>query len=371
MADTDFGALDAGRRVVWERMIWQDGRDMAFWESQGFVGKSASSPVHKVTELTATSKGDRCIMQLVQDLTSDGVVGDTPQLTGNEEELVNDEQEIRIDLWANAVRSKGKLARQAAVVNFRRVARPKLSYWLADKTDEVGFLVAAGLPFTKNLDGTDRESDSQLPTLSFGSDVTAPSNRRLFYGGDAVATAGISAEDRITWNLIVGACAFAKRARLKPVRADGRRSYVVVLSTEALRDLKQDATYQQNVGRAAPRSSKNPLFTKAVANIDDIVIHESNRVPTTLGTTTKWGAGSNVDGATCLLMGAQALGYAEIMNDETGYDELTETDYRRRNGSSITRMFGMLKPVFDSIYDGMTPQDFGMVTMRVAAAASG
>lgn len=376
MADTDFGALEAGRKIVFSEMIWQDGRDSSFFFANGFIGKDSgdmASPIHHVTKLTATSKGDKCIMQLVQDLTEDGVAGDTPQLVGNEEELVNDEQEIVIDTYAHAVRSKGRLARQSSVINFRRTARTKLGYWISDKTDELAFLTTAGIPYTRNLDGSARPGRSQIPQLAFASYVAQPTNRRTFYAGAATSTATLTVADKVTWNLIVQVCAFAKRARIKPVRVGGKRTYVVVLSTEALRDLKQDPTYQANVRSAAPRSNKNPLFTSAVAMIDDIVIHESNRVPTTLGLAagSKWGAGGNVDGAHCILMGAQALGYAEIKGDDaSGYDELAENDYNRRQGSAITRMLGLLKPKFDSIWDNDTEQDFGAIVIRVAAAAS-
>ena len=375
MAATDFGALEAARKIVWERMIWQDGRDVSFWFGNGFVGKGnadTATPVHFVNELTATSKGDKCVMQLVQDLTGDGIAGDTPMLVGNEEELVNDEQEIVIDTYANAVRSKGPLARQATVINFRRTGRTKLGYWIGDKTDEMGFLTAAGIKYTKNLDGSDRAAGSHLPKLAFAADVTAPTDKRISYAGSASSTSTLTAADKVNWNLIVQNCAFAKRARIKPVRVDGKRTYHAVLSTEALRDLKQDPVYQQNVRTAGPRGSTNPLFTKAVAMIDDIVIHESNRVPTTLGlgAGSKWGAGGTVDGAHCLFLGAQAVGFAEIKGDGAGYEELAENDYKRRQGIAIQRMIGLLKPRFDSIYDKNTAQDFGVVVMRVAAAAS-
>ena len=375
MAETDFGALDSTRKIVFDRMIWQDGRDMSFWHANGFMGRGTedmSKPVHLVNSLTATDKGEKCIMQLVQDLTSDGVVGDN-ELYGNEESLVNDEIEIVIDQIRNGVRSKGRMSRQVSVVNFRKMARKKLGYWIADKLDELGFLTGTGLSYALRLDGSARTAGSQLPQLNFAAAVSAPTGRRVMHAGAATSTASITAADTITWNTIVEACAFAKRAHMKPVRVSGKSTYIIVLSTEQLRDLKQDPTYQSNVRSAGPRGDKNPLFSKAVAMIDDIVIHETNRVPTTLGLASgsKWGAGNDVDGAHGLLLGAQALGYAEIKGEASGYDELDNTDYGARQGNAISRMIGYLKPKFDSIWDDNTEQDFGVIVLRSAAAASG
>ena len=107
--------------------------------------------------------------------------------------------------------------------------------------------------------------------------------------------------------------------------------------------------------------------------IDDIVIHETNRVPTTLGlpSGSKWGSGGAVDGAHGLLLGAQALGYAEIKGEASGYDELDNTDYGAKQGNAISRMLGYLKPSFDSIWDGGSEQDFGTIVLRAAASPSG
>ena len=375
MADTDFGALNATRKIVFDRMIWQDGRDNSFWHANGFMGRGTgdmSKPIHYVNSLTATDKGDKCVMQLVQDLVSDGVVGEN-ELYGNEESLVNDEIEIVIDQIRNGVRSKGRMSRQVSVINFRKMSRTKLGYWIADKLDELGFLTACGIPYTKRLDGTERSVGSQLQQLAFAAAVAAPTSRRVMYAGTATSTGSLTAADTINWNTIVQGCAFAKRAHMKPVRVNGKSTYIAVLSTEELRDLKQDPTYQSNVRNAAPRGDKNPLFSKAIAMIDDIVIHETNRVPTTLGLAegSKWGSGGSVDGASGLLLGAQALGYAEIKGEASGYDELDNTDYGAKQGNAISRMIGYLKPSFDSIWDGGTEQDFGCIVLRAAASTSG
>ena len=60
MADTDFGTLNATRKIVFDRIIWQDGRDMSFWHANGFMGRGTgdmSKPIHYVNSLTVHGQG--------------------------------------------------------------------------------------------------------------------------------------------------------------------------------------------------------------------------------------------------------------------------------------------------------------------------
>lgn len=115
MAVTDFGALSTARKTVWAAETWKAGRDQSFFFANGFIGGSDSdmnSVIQRVTKLTETERGLECVMQLVLDMTGDGVVGDN-ELDGNEEALQNDSQTIRIDQLRNGVKSKGEIAEQA------------------------------------------------------------------------------------------------------------------------------------------------------------------------------------------------------------------------------------------------------------------
>lgn len=369
MAATDFAALDAARKKVWATEIWQAGRDANFWMSNGFVGTGMNTVVQRITELTKTERGDECIMQLVADLQQDGVVGDN-LLEGQEEPLFNDAKSIHIDQLRHGVRSKGAMSEQRTVIKFRSTSKEKLSFWFADKLDELMFLTAAGIAYTLKLDGSTRGT-SQLPQLTFSSDVLAPSSGRIRYANAATSLATLTASDKLSWNMIVAAQAYAKRKKMRPIRAGGREYYALLISTEQMRDLKTDTTYQTIVSRAAPRGNDNPLFRNAVAVIDGCIIYDHNKVPTTLGLASgsKWGAASTVDGAQALLLGAQALGFSTISDMQ--YEESDNTDYHNRPGIAVARMVGMLKPQFTSIPDGNTEQDFGVISLYTAAAATG
>lgn len=368
MAVTDFGALTEAQKRVWAAKIWKAGRDQSFFFSKGFVGsddRDIGSVIHRVTELTETERGKECVMQLVLDLTGDGVVGDN-QLDGNEEQLVNDAQTIRIDQLRHGTRSKGSMAEQATVIRFREQSRDTLAFWLADKLDELMFLTISGRAYTLRLDGSTR-SASQLPSLSFAADVAAPTTNRILYAGTATSEATLTTSDKFSWGIIVRAKAYAQRKRLRPLRDRGKGYYCIVMSSEQERDLALDPTYQTIVKTAGEHGSKNPLFTGALAVVQGVVLYSHNKVFNTLGLASgsKWGAGSTVDGAQAMLLGAQAAGLATLGN--MGFREAEVTDYGNRPGLSTGRKFGMLKPQFLSNYDSGTRQDFACMAIKTAA----
>jgi N4-gp56 family major capsid protein len=370
MAATDFGALSTQNKRIWSAKLWMAARDQNFWFSNGFIGDDPGSVIQRITELTDTERGKVCTMSLVGDMEGDGVVGDN-LMEGNEEALWTDTIEIRIDQMRNGVRNRGKMAEQATVIRFRAQARDKLSFWMADKLDELVFLTISGIGYSNRLDGTSRPAGSQLPQLAFAADVTAPSSARRMFAGAATSTATLTASDKIAWNLIVNAQAYAKRKRVKPIRSGGRDYYAMVLSTEQMRDLKTDTTYQTLVSKAAVRGESNPLFRGATAVVEGVVLYDHQKVANTLGlaANSKWGAGGNVDGAQALLLGAQALGFAQLGN--VAMSESDNTDYGNRPGMAIGRIVGLVKPAWRAIFDNKTRQDFGVISIYTAASPSG
>ena len=372
MAQTDFGALSTQRKKLWSAYVFQAGRDMSFWMGQnGMMGKGikdAATPIHLVDELTKTERGDRCVMPLVQDLQEDGIVNDN-DLEGSEESLAVDDIEIKISQFRNAVKSRGKMSEQRTVIQFRAQAKDKLAFWLSDKQDEMIFLVASGVAFTSKLDGSARSASSQLPQLDFASDVTAPSTNRKVFAGSATSTGTLTASDKMSWNLLIKAKAMAVDKRLKPVRIKGKNCYVVVMSAFQARDLKMDNDYKSINAQGAQRGEINPLFTGAFSMVDGLILYEHNKVYTTRGLSSgsKWGAGNTVEGAQALLIGAQAVGFAEV--EDPTWGESDNKDYGNKSGVSYGAMIGIIKPVFKSIYDANASEDFSVISIYTAAAA--
>jgi len=369
---TDFGALTDLQKKIWSLQISKQGRDDNFWMSNGFMGSSTddtSKPIQKITELTKTERGTEAVMPLVGDING-GVVGDN-ELEGNEQPLLTDAQTIRIDQMRNGVRSKGRMSEQATVIRFRVQAKDALAFWLADLIDELMFLVAAGRAFTLNTDGSTR-STSQIPSLTFAADVAAASTNRLMYAGSATSEGTLTSADTMTWDLVTQMKAFAKRKRIRPIRQGGKSYYILVLSTEQCRDLEKTADYKTLTATAMPRGPDNPLFANAKKIINEVVIYDHQKVFNTLGldSGSRWGAGNTLHGAQAMLLGAQALGYASLDDGTPGMDESDNTDYGNRPALGVHRIIGMLKPQFKSKYDANAREDYGIVTLKTAAAAN-
>lgn len=368
---TDFGALSQARKILWSGKIWMQFRDESFWMANSFIGTNGNTPIHRVDEFTETARGTECVMQLVNDLESDGVVGDN-DLNGMEEAMVNDAQTIQIDLLAHAVKSQGKMSEQATVIRFREKAKNKLGFWLPDKVDELMFLTASGRAYTNNVDLSTR-GQSQLPSLAFAADVKPASTNRIKYAGSATSEGTLTASDKMSWNVCVAAKTHARRQGIRPIRQGGKEYYAMVISPEQRRDLVLDTDYKAALQGAGERGSKNPLFNNSMATVDGLILYEHRKVINTTGLTSgvdKWGSGNTVEGAQAILLGAGALGFTTLGGTGRGGEWLEGdlTDYGRKPGIGYQQMIGMLKPQFKPKATSVAREDYGTIAVKTAAA---
>jgi N4-gp56 family major capsid protein len=364
MALTNFTTLTTEQKTVWSRDLWMAARNASF--TMRFTGKGPNSMIQRITELTKSEKGDRAVLTLVADLEGDGIVGDYT-LENNEEAIKAYDEVITIDQLRNANRLAGRMADQRSVVNFRNTSRDVLAYWLADRIDQMTFLTLSGVNYTETNNGATRAvnpTGRNLNDLAFASDVTAPSTRRWRYwdatsGLSAGATASVEATDTPSWEMLVEAKAFLKDEYVRGIKGPGGAEYYhVFMSPQGIAKLKQDSTFLANLQNAGPRGASNPLFSGSMITQDGLIIHEFRHVYTA----TDWGSGADVAGQACLICGAQALGMADI--GLPYWDEET-FDYGNQHGISIGKIFGLLKPRFNSIYSGTT-EDFGLLRLDTA-----
>ena len=356
---TNFAGLSSKQKLVWSRDTWSAARDKMFIKK--FIGTDENSMIQRVTELTKTEKGEQCIMFLVADLVGDGVVGDNER-EGMEEDMQSYEQIITIDLMSHGVKNKGKMSEQKTVIKFREHGKDKLSYWLANRLDQLAFLTMSGISYAYNCNGSLRASNA-FSTLAFASGVSAPTTKRsLMWNGTNLvtsATGSITSSFLPSYKMITQLVAYAKDHHIKPLMSGGKEYYVLLVKPGTLAALKNDADYKNAVINAAPSGKDNPFFTGATVTLDGVVIHEHNMVYSTTGTSTKWGAGNAIEGTRSLFCGAQALGMADLGAPE--WDEKT-FQYGSQVGINIDKMLGFLKPKFHSIYDGSV-EDFGVVAV--------
>ena len=284
------------------------------------------------------------------------------------------DQVIRIDQLRHANRHEGRMADQKSIVEFRGNSRDVLSYWLADRMDQLAFQTLAGISYAKKTNGANR-TGSDLQYLEFASDVSAPTAaRRLRWDGTsatktlvpAAATTGVASTDTPMWEMFVQLKAYAKDRYVRGVKdGGGEETYHAFLTPQAMAKLKMDQNYMLNLRHAQERDKSNPLFTGSTVKIDGIYLHEFRHVPNTAGAAagSKYGALGAVDGCQVLFCGAQALGMADI-----GAPEWNEKgfDYENSQGISVGKILGFLKPKFGNIYENGSVEDFGVISCYVA-----
>lgn len=362
MGVTNFSGLNSEQKIVWSLDTWSAARNAMFVGK--FTGEDETAMIQIIKELTETEKGAEALMQLVADLTGDGVVGDNER-EGNEEALINHELKIQIDLISHGNKNKGKMSNQKSCIRFRQQSKNKLGYWLGNRIDQLAFLTMSGISYAYQNNGAPRVN-SQFPNLSFAADVKAPSsNRHVNWTGSALVagdTSTITTAYLPNYKMLVALNAFAKDHYVKPLIAAGKEYYVILLRPGSLAQLKQDDNYLKAITAAGDRGLKNPFFTGGVVTVDGLVLHEHRLVYNTTGAAdgSKWGSGGHVNGTRTLLCGQQALGFVKL--GKPGWVE-KGFDYDSKQGINVDQMIGMVKPQFPSIYESDQEQleDFGVV----------
>ena len=366
---TNFSLLTNEQKTIWSMDLWKNARNQSFVNK--FLGSEPNSMIQHITELKKTQKGARAVITLLADLTGDGVAGDRT-LEGNEEQMQTFDQVIRIDQLRHANRHEGRMADQKSIVEFRGNSKNVLSYWLADRIDQMAFLTLAGRSYTLKPNGATRVG-SDLPFLEFAADVTAPSTKRVVRWDNtakAIVPGGgsnaVVATDTPAWEMFVQLKAYAKDRYIRGVTdGGGEETYHAFLTPTAMARLKLDPTYLLNLRHAEPRGDNNKLFTGTSVKIDGIYLHEFRHVPNTVGAASgsKFGASGTVDGCQVLFCGAQALGMADIGAPEWNEKEF---DFGNQQAISTGKILGFLKPKFGSIYESNTVEDFGVISCYVA-----
>lgn len=370
---TDFGAQKPSQILNWRHKAYKAYRDNLFWKN--FQGKNGSGVVERVTEISKNDRGTTgAMLRLIADLPTGGIIGDN-QVMGRQARLQTYWQQINIDQISNAVENKGRLDTQGSVDDFRTEGRERLARVDAQTWDELHFLTASGIGYNLNYDGSTRvplPGQDDLNDLVFAADVAPPSaNRHFNWTGSA---GGLAAGDTTTiaatytpaYGMVIDAMTEARSRRLPPIRVGGQDYYVLLIHPRTYGALKKDPDFRTAVIQGMPRSAQNPVFTGATITMDGAIIHTHNLVFNTRGAASgaKWGAGGAIDGTRSLLLGAQALGLADL---EVPQMEEESIDHNRRQSICIEHMGGLKKPQFYSVYD-KSVEDFGVIAIDHAIA---
>lgn len=368
MGATDFGSMEPQKKLAYRLKAYEEFTENFFFTK--LLGREGASCVEHITELTKNNKGEAgAFFHLISRLTGGGVVNDN-RLKGRERTMEAHWQRVNFDQIRNGVINKGRLAEQKSVIQFRRPARKTLSAWLADSWEDQAILTASGISYGLNTDGSPRitpEGQDPWVDLDYAADVRPPSPNRHFRwsatgGLLAGDTDSIVAGDKPSYGLLPSIKAKAKMKRITPIRAGGKDYFILLVHEETMAHLYRDADFRGCLVGGDTRGDANKLFTGAVVTMNGLIIHPYTRVFNTSGATNgnKWGAAGAVDGTRSLLLGAQALALADLGSPE--WDEEI-MDYGNRQGISIAKMGGWLKPQFPSSYDGGSVEDFGLMAI--------
>ena len=373
MALTNLGLLTSEQKTIWGMDLWKNARNKSF--ASQFMGAGNGSMINHVTELTKSVKGTRAVITLLADLVGDGVAGDRT-LKGNEEGMQTFEQVITYDQLRHANAHEGRMAEQKSVFSFRENSKNVLSYWLADRMDQMAFQTLAGRAYTLKPNGAVRVG-SELQYLEFAAGVTAPSTRRMTRW-DATAGAlkdsisgsnaasNVDTDDFPGWKMFVALKAYAKDRYMRGVGGDGgSEMFHAFLTPQAMARLKADPDYRDNLRYSNNSAVNGKQFSGEAVTIDGITLHEFRHVPNTVGAASgsKYGATGTTDGCQVLFCGAQALAMADI---GAPYWEEDEDDFGNRQSISVGKMLGFLKPKFNNIYESNAVEDFGVISCYVA-----
>lgn len=377
---TNLGLLTNEQKTIWGMDLWKNARNKSF--TSQFLGEGNGALINHVTELTRGTKGTRAVVTLLADLIGDGVAGDRT-LKGNEEGMQTFEHVIRYDQLRHANRHEGRMAEQKSVFSFRTNSKNVLSYWLADRMDQMAFQTLGGVSYALYPNGKARVG-SDLAYLEFAADVTAPSTRRMVRwdnvnktlktsatgnntSGDIVNTGAPTTSDFPAWEMFVQMKAYAKDRYMRGVGGDGGSDmYHAFLTPQAMARLKLDPTYQANLRYSTNAAVNSKQFSGDAVTVDGITLHEFRHVPNCTGGisgTSMYGAGLNLLGSQVLFCGAQALAMADI---GAPYWEEEEDDFKNSQSISVGKMLGFLKPKFGNIYENNAVEDFGVISCYVA-----
>jgi N4-gp56 family major capsid protein len=320
------------RKSLWRKQLFADVQDEIFMGR--FIGTGETAMIQEMEDLKK-DKGDDITFGLGMKLSGAGVEGDA-ELEGNEESMTDYDENIIVDQLRHAVRLTGRMDEKKSAYEMRTSAKERLKIWWAERIDQ---------ELLDKLCG--------LTTSDFANTPSAPAATRNIWANNAGADASLTADEVMDTKCLTAAKQMAKLAspKVKPLRINGKDTYVVIMHPYQYSDLKKDPVFKQEAREAGVRGEENPIFSGALKMYDGLIIHEHEYIY-------DWNPG--VTSARAILCGQQAGVIA--WGKEVEWVEKS-FDYGNKWGISCGAIFGVLKPIFNSL-------DYGVITITTAAAAA-
>jgi N4-gp56 family major capsid protein len=302
-----------------------------------FMGTTEQSMIQELEDLKA-NPGSKINFGLGMKLSGSGITGDST-LEGNEEATTDYEEEVEIDQLRHAVLLTGNMDEKKSAYNMREKAKNRLADWWAERLEAEIFDKLCG-----------------KTSSTFANTPSAAASTRLVYAGGQSSIGAITTAMKMDTKILDAAKETARLAspRIRPIRIDKKQYYVAFLHTYSATALRQDPVWNQAQREANVRGEDNPIFSGALGIYNGIVVHEHDYVYRTND-----GSGSAYV-ARNILCGQQA-GVMAWGKPVKWVEKLF--DYDNQWGISVGAIFGVIKPMFNSV-------DYGVITMYAAAAAA-
>lgn len=350
MAATEYGVNHPMAVKLWSEKLARDAIGSTFVGK--FLGESDTS-LFQIKKETSKGKGDKITCGLRSLLTGAGIQEDG-SLEGFEEALSVYSDSVLINQLRHAVKSNGRMSEQRVPFSIRENAREGLKDWWVERIETSA---------ANQLTGYTTESDTRY---TGNNATTAPSTAnsvtRIIIGGSETAEGSLSATTTHAIKLadLDKAVALAKTQsqRIRPVRVDNKNCYVAFLHPYQVYQLRRDASTAGNfydVQKAALQGGdkkENPIITGASFMYNNVIVHEWDYLPTTVG------ASDNSLYRRGVFCGAQSLlfayGQGGTPNKMSWVEE--KFDYGNQLGVAAGMIFGVKKSVYNSV-------DYGTIAL--------
>jgi|DEB0MinimDraft_10_1074344.scaffolds.fasta_scaffold00777_3 N4-gp56 family major capsid protein len=360
MANTDYPVNHPLAVKLWSKKLFQEALKQT-WASK-FMSKGSDSLI-QIKDETQKSAGDRITVGLRMQLTGAGIQGDGT-LEGNEEALVTYSDNVFIDQLRHAVRSAGKMSEQRVPFSIREEARTGLQDWWADRIDTW---------FINQVTGNTGQADTRF---TGNQAAVEPDSDHLIAGADHDAETSLTASTTNALKLsdidrlVAKAKSFTTGTDpiIRPVKVSGEDKYVLFIHPYQMYLLRTaNASAVNNyieIFRAAMMGGKykdNPIVTGASFEYNNVIVHESTRIPVITGTPA---TGTASQFRRAVMCGAQAACIAYGRGSGPGQMDWTEEmfDYGNQLGVEAGCIGGLKKMRFNS-------KDFGTIALSTYAPA--
>lgn len=348
MATTDYPLNHPLAVKLWSEKLF---REALYQTEAAKFMSSGQDSVFQLLNDTAKGAGDKITYGLRMQLSGDGVTGDAT-LEGNEEALTTYSDSILIDQLRHAVRSSGKMSEQRIKFDVREEAMAGLADWWAGRIDTSLFNQLAG-------------NTGQTNTAYTGNNATvAPSSTRIYYANgvaNETQVASASASNVMKLKFIDYAVEKARTATplIRPVKVNGEDKFVLFLHEYQVTDLRTDASTAGNwfdiQGKALQggAGSKSPIYTGALGEYNNTIIHRSKRIPFVTAGAYR-----------AIFCGAQAgtVAFGQNYSGVEGQKWVEKAfDYGNQLGVSSSLIWGAKKSIFNSV-------DFGTIVLSTYGA---